>query len=91
MVVEPGGSTRFGIVVVVVVVGWTIVGTVVLVVARTMTGDVVDETMAANPRSSSQSPASLPSSHDGDDGTPAAACAGVTTTNAETKQHTRTQ
>ena len=77
VVVEPGGSTLLGIVVVVVgwtivgmvvlvVVGWTIVGMVVLVVlvGRAITGVVVDETMAANPMSSSQSLAELPPSHE---------------------------
>ena len=92
MVVEPGGSTLLGIVVV-VVVGWTIVGLVVLVVlvGRAITGVVVDEPMAANPMSSSQSLAELPSSQESDGRSPAAVDAGVTTENAATTQQTRTQ
>ena len=93
MVVEPGGSTLLGIVVVVVVVRLDDHrnGGAGGVVGRAITGVVVDEAMAANPMSSSQSLAALPSSQEGDGRSPAAADAGVTTANAATTQQTRTQ
>ena len=92
MVVEPGGSTLLGIVVV-VVVGWTIVGLVVLVVlvGRAITGVVVDEPMAANPMSSSQSLAELPSSQESDGRSSAAIDAGVTTEHAAPTHETQIQ